>query len=155
MFFFAETLVDIALDISGNGTLTYKYTQGDTTIVSITYDLPQDLAEAMDLKPVNEWTVNLTNNILSLTGGSLSPGQSINADFKLTKYITGGLKQFTVTGRTVDGRVLSNESSVEVDTLFLGLMWAIYQNAIWLLILAVIVLVVIILLFLKGTKEDE
>ena len=155
LFFLAGTLVDIALDVSGNGTITYKYTQGDTTIVSITYDLPQDLAEAMNIKPVTGWTANLANNVLSLTGGSLSPGQSVNVDFKLTKYITGGSKQFTVTGRTADGRVLSNDSSVEVDTLFLGLMWTLYQNAIWLLILAIIVLVVIILLFLKGAKKNE
>ena len=58
----------------------------------ITYDLPQDLADAMNPQPVNGLTVNLAGNALSLTGGNFSPGQSVTIDYELTKYIIGGSK---------------------------------------------------------------
>ena len=156
LFFLAGTLVDLTLGFSGNGTIRYSYSTGDTTIVSITYDLPQDLAEAIDPQPVSGWTINSAGNALSLTGGTLSPGQSVSMDFKLTKYITGGTKLITANAKTVDGRDMPTANyELDVDTTVLGIMWLLYQNAIWFLILAIIVLVIIILLYIKGEKKNE
>jgi preprotein translocase subunit SecF len=155
LFIFAGTLFSLALDFTGQGHIEFNYRQGSSQIVSITHQLPQELADAMDPKPVTGWTVNLANDALTLTGGSLSPGQSVTVDYKLTKYITGGTKQITTISRTADGQENTSQFSLEVDTTALGFMWALYQNAIWFLILAIIVIVVIVLLYIKGQKKDE
>jgi ABC-type sugar transport system permease subunit len=155
LFIFAGTLFSLALDFTGQGHIEFKYKTGSSQIVSITHQLPQELADAMDPKPVAGWTVNLANNALTLTGGNLSPGQSVTVDYKLTKYITGGTEQITTISRSADGTENSQEVSLDINTTILGLMWALYQNAIWFLILAIIVLVVIVLLYIKGQKKDE
>lgn len=155
LFFLAGTLFSLALDFTGEGQIRFEYQQGSSAIVSITHTLPQDLAEAMNPQPVTGWTVNLANNDLRLTGGSLSPGQSVTVTYKLTKYITGGTKMITTTARTADGRDLTTERPLEIETTVLGIMWLLYQNAIWFLILAIIVLVIIILLYIKGEKKNE
>jgi hypothetical protein len=156
LFFLAGTLFSLALDFTGEGHIIFDYKTGSSTIVSITHTLPQDLAEAMDPQPVTGWSVNLANNDLRLTDGSLSPGQSVTVTYKLTKYIAGGTKVITSTARTADGRDVSpGNYELDVDTTVLGIMWTLYQNAIWFLILAIIVLVVIILLYIKGEKKTE
>jgi ABC-type sugar transport system permease subunit len=156
LFFLAGTLFSLALDFTGEGHIRFDYQTGSSTIISITHTLPQDLAEAMDPQPVTGWTVNLVNNDLRLTGGSLSAGQSVTVTYKLTEYITGGSKLITSTARTADGRDMPPENyELDVDTTVLGFMWLLYQNAIWFLILAIIVLVVIILLYFKGEKKNE
>jgi hypothetical protein len=155
LFLLAGTIFQLALDMTGEGHITYEYQQGSSPIVSITFGLPQDLAEAMDPELVTGWTVNLANNALTLTDGTLTQGQSITVDYKLTKYITSGTKQITATATTESGGKITTQRPLEVDTVVLGLVWTFYQNAIWLLILAIIVLAVIIVLFVKGKKEDE
>ena len=155
LFFLAGTLFSLVLDFTGEGHIRFEYQQGSSTIVSITHTLPQDLAEAMDPQTVTGWSINLVSSDLRLTGGSLSPGQSVTVTYKLTKYITGGTKMISTTARTADGRDLTTERPLEVETTVLGIMWLLYQNAIWFLILAIIVLVIIILLYIKGEKKNE
>ena len=155
LFFLAGTLFSLALDFTGEGHIRFEYQQGSSPIVAITHTLPQDLAESMNPQPVTGWTVNLVNNDLRLTGGTLNPGQSVTVIYKLTKYISGGTKMITSTARTADGRDLTTERPLEVETTVLGIMWVLYQNAIWFLILAIIVLVIIIVLYIKGEKKKE
>jgi len=155
LYFFAGILFSVVLDYTGEGQIQFNYKQGSSPIVSITHDLPQELADAMEPKQVAGWTVNLANNALTITDGSLSPGKAVTVDYKLTKYITDGDKPITSTAITADGREISSESSLTINTFIIGLMWALYQNAIWLLILAIIVLVGIIVLFIRSKKKDE
>ncbi|MFA5364768.1 MAG: hypothetical protein WC325_06250 [Candidatus Bathyarchaeia archaeon] len=156
LFFLAGTLVDLASSLSGEGTITYSYLQGTNEIVSITYNLPQDVAESITPKQVAGWTANLAGNSLSLTGGTLSPGQSVTVNFGLTEYIASGTRTVTTTSTTSTGATFTTESALQVpEAVLLGLMWALYQNSIWLLILAIVVLAVTVLLFLKGKNADE
>ena len=156
LYFFAGALVTLVSSFSGNGYFSFSYTEGSEPIVSISYSLPQELAEAIDPKQVAGWTVTLANNALSLTGGSLSPGESVTVDYTLTKYISGGTRTIPTTATTASGTQINRDLPLNVsDAFLLGIMYALYQNAIWLLILALIVLAVIIVLFIIGKKKDE
>ncbi len=156
LFLFAGAFVELASDVSARGTFTYTYVSGNDPIVSITYTLPQDLADAMVPEQTSGWTVNLAANILSVTDGTLSPGQSVTVDYRLSKYVSGGTRTITATSRTTSGTTSTTTKPLEVPEAFLlALTWMLYQNSIWLLILAIIVLMIIIVLFILGKKKDE
>jgi NADH:ubiquinone oxidoreductase subunit 3 (subunit A) len=157
LFLFAGTLVELMSKWTAHGSLTYKYTAGNEAIVSINYMLPQDLADSMIPEQTLGWTVTLTNDSLSLTDGTLNPGESVTVDYRLSKYIPGGTRTITATSTTESGTTLPpTESSLQVPEVFLlALAEMLHQNAIWLLVLAIIVLVIMIVLFIIGKKKDE
>jgi len=156
LFLFAGTLVELASNWSAHGSFTFSYLSGDEAIVSIAYTLPQDLADAMVPEQTAGWAVTLAGNSLSLTGGTLDPGESVTVDYRLKQYIKGGIRTFTATGTTASDTTIPTDSSFEVpDAFLLSLALMLHQNAIWLLILAIIVLVIIIVLFILGKKKDE
>jgi hypothetical protein len=156
LFLLSGTIVELISKWAAQGTFTFSYTTGDDPIVSIDYTLPQDLADAMAPEQVEGWTVNLEDNILSLTDGTLTTGESVTVGYRLTKYIKGGTRAITATGTTESGATSTTESSLHVPEVFLlALATMLHQNAIWLLVLAIIVLVIIIVLFIIGEKKDE
>ena len=156
LFLFAGTLVELASNWSAHGSFTFSYLSGDEAIVSIAYTLPQDLADAMAPQQTSGWSVSLADNILSVTGGTLNPGESVTVDYRLTQYIKGGTRAVTATSTTASGTTSTTDSSLQVPEVFLlALAWMLYQNAIWLLVLAIIVLVLIVVLFIIGKKKDE
>jgi len=156
LFLFAGTLVELMSKWVAQGTFTFSYTTGKDPIVSIDYTLPQDLADAMTPQQVEGWTVNLEDNILSLTDGTLNVGESVTVGYRLTRYIKGGTRIITATATTENDATSTTESSLDVPEVFLlALAEMLHQNAIWLLILAIIVLVIIIVLFIRGEKKDE
>lgn len=156
LFLLSGTLVELMSKWAAQGSFTYNYTSGTEAIVSITYTLPQDLADAMAPEQVEGWTVTLEDNILSLTDGTLNPGESVTIGYRLTQYIKGGTRAITATGTTESGITSTSDSSLEVPEVFLlALAGMLHQNAIWLLVLAIIVLVIIIVLFILGKKKDE
>ena len=158
LFLFAGALVEIVSSLTSHGTFTFSYTSTvNDPIVSLTYTLPQDLADAMVGERAEGWTVNLEGNTLSLTDGTLNSGESVKVDFRLKEYIKGGTRTITVTGTRQSGDPLTpTESSLQVPEAFLlAIVCLLYQNAIWFLILAIIVLVIIIVLFIIGKKKEE
>ncbi|MCW4016838.1 MAG: hypothetical protein NWF06_10745 [Candidatus Bathyarchaeota archaeon] len=156
LFLFAGTLVELVSSLTARGSFTYTYMAGSEPIVSITYTLPQELADAIADEQAAGWTTNLAGNVLSLTGGTLNPGGSVTVDYRLSKYISGGTKAVTATGTTTSGATTTAQTSLQVPEAFLlALAWMLYQNAIWLLILAIIVLVLIIVLFILGKRKDK
>ena len=156
LFLLSGTLVELMSKWAAHGTFTFNYTSGNEDIVSIAYTLPQDLADAMALKQVEGWTVTLEDNILSLTDGTLNPGESVTVGYRLTKYIKGGTRTYTATATTESDTTIPTDESFEVPEVFpLALAEILHQNAIWLLVLAIIVLVIIIVLFIIGKKKDE
>jgi len=160
LFLLSGTIVELVSKWTATGTFTFSYSgsvnEADP-IVSIDYTLPQDLADAMAPEQVEGWVVNLEDNILSLTDGTLNLGESVTVGYRLTKYIKGGTRAITAIGTTADDTTLPpTEGSLHVPEMFpLALAWMLHQNAIWLLVLAIIVLVVIIVLFVLGKKKDE
>ena len=156
LFLLAGPLVQIVSELTTRGSFTYTYEEGTESIVSITYTLPQDLADALVPKQTAGWNVNLVNNELSLTGGTLNPGESVTFDYRLSKYIAGGTRTITATGRTENGSIEPKQTPLQVPEAFLlAPVWMLYQNAIWLLIPATIVLVAIIVRFNRGNKRDK
>lgn len=158
LFLFAGTLVELASNWSAHGSFTFSYTStGNDPIVSITYTLPQDLADAMVPEQTEGWNVTLAGNILSVTDGRLDPGGSVTVDYRLKEYIKGGTRTITATSTTESGTTLQpTDSSLQVPEAFLlALVGMLYQNAIWLLVLAIIVLVLIVVLFIIGKKKDK
>lgn len=156
LFLLAGTLVEVISDVTVKGTITLGY-QGDSdSIVSITCDLPQDLADAMVLKDTEGWTVSLDGSVLSLTDGTLNSGESVTINYGLSKYIPSGERDVNVTYTTSTGGTWSNVIPLDVtETFLLGIIWGLYQNAIWLLILAIIVLIAIVVLYIWGIKKDK
>jgi len=156
LFLFAGTIVDLISKWTAQGTFTFSYTTGNDPIVSIDYTLPQDLADAMAPEQVEGWAVNLEDNILSLTDGTLNSGESVTVGYRLARYIKGGTRVITATATTANETTSTTESSLHVPEVFpLALAEMLHQNAIWLLVLAIIVLVIIIVLFIMGEKKDE
>lgn len=157
LFLLSGTLVELMSKWAAQGSFTFSYSGSiNEAMVSITYTLPQDLADAMAPEQVEGWTVTLEDNILSLTDGTLNPGESVTIGYRLTQYIKGGTRAITATGTTESGITSTSDSSLEVPEVFLlALAGMLHQNAIWLLVLAIIVLVIIIVLFILGKKKDE
>lgn len=158
LFFLAGPLVDFISSNSARGSFTFSFTSTDPTpVVSIVYTLPQDLADAMVMEETEGWAVTLEGTSLSLTDGTLNPGESVKVSYRLKDYITGGTRTVTATSTTASGDTLTpNDLSVEVpDAFLLAFALALYANAIWLLILAIIVLVIIIVLFILGKKKEK
>jgi Ca2+/Na+ antiporter len=159
LFLLSGTIVELVSKWAAQGTFTFSYSGSvneDDPIVSIDYMLPQDLADAMAPEQVEGWAVNLEDNILSLTDGTLDTGESVTVGYRLTKYIKGGVRAITATGTTEAGITSTTESSLHVPEVFpLALATMLHQNAIWLLVLAILVLVIIIVLFVLGKKKDE
>ena len=52
------------------------------------------------------WTVTLTGNSLSLTDGTLNPGNSVTVNYRLKEYIKGGTRTVMATGTTAGGTTL-------------------------------------------------
>jgi hypothetical protein len=160
LFLLSGTIVELISKWAAQGTFTFSYSgsiKEDDPIVSIDYTLTQDLADAMAPQQVEGWNVNLEDNILSLTDGTLNLGESVTVGYRLTKYIKGGARTITATGTTLNGtQSPPAESSLHVPEVFpLALATMLHQNAIWLLVLAIIVLVIIIVLFIIGEKKDK
>jgi len=157
LFLLSGTLVELVSNWAARGSFTFSYTATwNDPIVSIVYTLPQDLAEAIVPEQTEGWTVTLENNSLSLTGGTLNSEESVTVNYRLTKYITGGTRNYTATATTDRGIPIPKDKSFEMPEIFpLALASMLHQNAIWLLVLAIIVLVVIIVLFALGKKKDK
>jgi NADH:ubiquinone oxidoreductase subunit 3 (subunit A) len=156
LFLLSGTIVDLMSRWAAQGTFTFNYASGSEAIVSIAYTLPQDLADAMAPQQVEGWTVNLEDNVLSLTDGTLNPGESVTVGYRLIKYVEGGTRTITATYTTESDDTSTSDSSLQVPEVFLlALAEMLHQNAIWLLVLAIVVLVVIVVLFILGEKKDE
>ena len=158
LFFLAGPLVEFASSISARGSFTFTFTStSDDTVVSITFILPQDLADVMAPEQTEGWNVNLDDNLLSLNDGTLNSGESVEVNYRLKEYIKGGTRTITATATTADGKALPEaENDLNVpDAFLLALVGMMNQYAIWLLILAIIVLVIIIVLFILGKNKDE
>ena len=159
LFFLAGPLVEFASSISARGSFTFTFTSSDADdqVVSITFILPQDLADVMVPEQTEGWSVNLDDNLLSLNDGALNSGESVEVNYRLKEYIKGGTRTITATATTADGKALPEaENDLNVpDAFLLALVGMMNQYAIWLLILAIIVLVIIIVLFILGKNKDE
>lgn len=154
LYLFSSTLVEYVSNWAGWGSFTYSYVAGDEPIVSISFELPQDLASAMVPKQVAGWVVGLTGNILSLTGGTLNPGGSVTIEFRLAHYIKGGTRTVTVTAVLLGGRSMTTSSSLPIpDVILLNIVEQIDLYKLWLLILACVVLIVIVLQIVIGSKK--
>jgi hypothetical protein len=156
LFFFAGTILNYVSEGSGQGSFVYSYSQGTETVVAIDYELPQTIADAAIFQSPSGWTTSMNQNILSLTGGTLNPGDSITLNYHLKGYIASGTSTVTVTGTTSSGAQIVNQAPLVVSELtLLYIAELLAQNSIWFLILAVIVLIAIIVLFIRGEKKEE
>jgi hypothetical protein len=157
LFLLSGTLVELVSNWAARGSFTFSYTATwNDPVVSIVYTLPQDFAEAIVPEQTEGWTVTLADNSLSLTGGTLNSEESVMVNYRLTKYIKGGTRNYTATATTESGFPIPKDKSFEVpEILLLALAGMLHQNAIWLLVLAIIVLVVIIVLFVLGAKKEK
>ena len=158
LFFLAGPLVELVSNTAARGEFHYSFTSTNPSpVVSITYTLPQDLAEAMVMEETEGWAVTLEGNSLSLTDGTLNPGETVTVKYRLTEYIEGGPRTIPVNSVRASGVPLQQvESTLEVpDVFLLALVGLLYANAIWFLILAIIVLVLIIVLFILGKRKEE
>ena len=156
LFLLAGPLAQIVSSISARGSFIFSFTSNDENdpVVSIAFTLPQDLAEVMVPEQTEGWTVTLAGDSLSLTDGTLNPGESVTVNYRLKEYIEGGPRTITATATTEKGVTDTTENTLEVpDALLLALVGMF--SSIWLLILAIIVLVIIIVLFIIGNKKDE
>ena len=158
LFFLAGPLVELVSNMAARGSFTYSFTStSPEQVVSITYTLPQDLADAIVMEETEGWAVTLEGSSLSLTDGTLNSGESVTVNYRLKDYIKGGPRTIPVTATKSDGSQLApTESTLQVPEVFLlALVAMLSANAIWLLILAIIVLVLIIVLFILGKKKEE
>jgi len=154
LYLLSDQLVYYASTFEGRGTLSYSYMIGEEAVTSIVATLPEDLSEAMVIEDANGWTASLDGNILSLSSGSLTSGESVHIAYRLSRYIPSGVRIYDIEATTETGSTFTTEGSVAIPEMFpmrtLGL---ISNYGFWVLVLAAIVLLAITLQVAIGRKE--
>ena len=110
---FANIISPLIGPLEYTGHLTYSYTEGDTPIVKVVFQFNEEIGERLIVvKAPSPWSWTQGGNILSMTGGSLAPGDSLVVAVSFNRYVPPGDRPFTSLGTTSGG-----ESSTAVGTL--------------------------------------
>jgi len=128
----------------GRGTITYSYGEGQEAVTSVVLELPSDLAGSIAIVGGTPgWDLGLEENRLTISGGSLAPGERITVDYHLTKYVEGGPKQLTATSTFLPGTTTVSTGHINVSEVFvLKVIYIIIIYRIWVILVALLGLLV-------------
>ena len=102
----------------GRGQLVFDYTSGTSPITSVVFHLPSGLTSAMTIdSTTNSFASTLQGDVLMLSGGSLSPGQSLLVQFHLTRFVQPAAQHFNDTAMDSSGAVIATSSGTMGVTL--------------------------------------
>ena len=102
--FVSEPLGDLLGPLEYKGFLVFDYPEGNNPINNIIFTLDSTIADNIIIIDVpNSWKHQYSDGVLTLTGGSLSPGGTIQAAVSLNKYYPEGEYPVTSVGTTTAG----------------------------------------------------
>jgi hypothetical protein len=106
--------------LGGTGDNKIVYTQGIEPVISVRFDLPHDLALALSDVKVAGWNAVVQDDSLVISGGQLQPGQTLDIQYKITKYVPPGTTNLQGTFTTSSGKSISAMGTVTVtETVYL------------------------------------
>ena len=129
----AETASVIIGPREYQGALIYVYIQGETPIGLVTFD-DQIADRLLVVAAPSGWTYTLTGNLMTLSGGPISPGGQLTIRVSAWKYIQPGNYPFTAQG---GGATARGELLVK-DMPLTGVIWTLYDNLIILVALTLL-----------------
>ncbi len=102
--------------LGGQGRMSVEYVQGDSSITSALFVLPAELGQSITVTgALPGWSYAATGGTISLTGGSLQPGQTLWVQYALDKYVSPGTFPVEVTLTPAQGAPVTNNQSMSVD----------------------------------------
>jgi len=102
--FFAGPLGELIGPLEYIGSLTYTYVEGDNPIVKVVFQFDDEIGKQLivtSAPPVWSWMHG--GNILSMSGGSLQPGDTLVVQISFREFVPPGEKPFTAIGTTSAG----------------------------------------------------
>jgi UDP-2,3-diacylglucosamine pyrophosphatase LpxH len=116
------------------GHLTFSYTEGENPIVNVVFQFNEEIGESLIVvNAPSPWSWAQGGNILSMSGGSLAPGDSLVVAVSFNRYVPPGDRPFTAVGTTSGG-----ESStalgvlVVTEMILLKILYTLSQNQLYL-----------------------
>ena len=110
---FANVISPFIGPLEYTGHLTYQYVEGDNPIVNVVFQFNEEIGEPLIVVSApSPWSWIYGSNILSMTGGSLAPSDSLVVTVSFKWYVPPGDRPFTAVGTTSGG-----ESSTAVGVL--------------------------------------
>jgi len=84
---------------------TYPNPEGAEPVTSITFTLPSDVGNAIVWDGVSAGFTSLpSGNTLTVSGGTLPPGQTLTVMYHFTRYVSPGVRTFPVVATTAGGQ---------------------------------------------------
>jgi hypothetical protein len=134
--------------LAGNGTQKIQYGEGTEPVVMIKIDLPTQVAQAIKQVNATGWTASIMGNTLTISGGTLLPGQSIDLSYKITKYVAPGTVNAPATFYTARGQSFPGTGNLAVSEIMY-----LYQLFQWFGMLAVPFLLLMVPAFVFWKKD--
>ena len=95
--FVSESLGDIFGPLEYKGYIVFDYPEGDNPINNIVFNVDSTLIGNLLIVDVpSPWSHQYNEGVLTLTGGSLSPGGTVQVTVSLNKFFEEG--EYTVSG---------------------------------------------------------
>ncbi|MBN2334360.1 hypothetical protein JXL21_02290 [Candidatus Bathyarchaeota archaeon] len=138
--------------IEYKGYLVFDYPEGENPITSIVFNVDPTLADSLIIVNVPQpWSHSYAGGALTLTGGTLEPGGTVQVTVSLSRYYEDGEYPVTSVGTTATGEVSRSSGPLLVGELYL-LNFLATTSAYLLPLAGVTVLLGFIELFLSGRK---
>lgn len=118
--FLSETLGDYIGPLEYKGYLVFAYPEGDNPINNIVFTVDSTLAGNLVIVDVpTPWSHSYSNGVLTLTGGTVNPGESVQVAVSLNKYFEQGEYPVSSVGTTTAGEVGNAQGVLLVGDLIL------------------------------------
>ena len=118
MAFFADPLGALIGPLEYTGSLSYTYVEGDNPIVKVVFQFDDEIGKQLIVTNAPpQWSWMQGGNILSMSGGSLQPGDTLVVQISFREFVPPGEKPFQATGITSAG-----EESIALGVLVVSLM---------------------------------
>ena len=102
--FFADPLSAIIGPLEYTGSLGYTYVEGENPIVQVVFLFEDEIGKQLLVTYAPpQWSWTQGGNSLTMTGGSLQPGDTLVVQVSFRKFVPPGEKLFQATGTTSAG----------------------------------------------------
>lgn len=116
--FVSEPLGGVFGPLEYKGFLVFDYPEGENPINNIVFTVDSTISSNLLIVDVaSPWSHSYTDGVLTLTGGSLSPGGSVQVAVSLNKYFEKGTYSVSSVGTTTAGEVSNAQGALFVGDL--------------------------------------
>ena len=102
--FTADPLSAIIGPLEYTGSLGYTYVEGENPIIKVVFQFDDEIGRQLLVTYASpQWSWTQGGNTLTLTGGSLQPGDALSIQVSFRQFVPPGEKPFQATGTTSAG----------------------------------------------------